>query len=261
MKGLLYKEYVSTGAKKILALMGCLLVFFLCFRIALPGGDSRSLEEAFEEMDSINPGELYDSFLGSFAYVILLAGLLELGVVMKILSGNDRSRAIQSYYKALPLLKDSLIRAKYLYFLLADLVVMAICAAIAGIFLAGAGCNEWSEHMGMMLRFGGVFIGIPLIIGGIDFLAYLGFGRKFGELLILLTLCPLGLLACWYLFFGNLSVLSNLNFGSILRWYKAHKGLVRAIGVLFPLLAGGWYYCSYRIVRRMEMKRDGVTED
>ena len=261
MKGLLYKEYVSTGAKKILGLMGCLLVFFLCMRIALPGGDSRNLEETFEEMNSINLGEMYDSFLGSFAYVILVAGMLELVVVMKILSGNDRSRVIQSYYKAMPLPKASLIKAKYLFFLLADLLIMATAAMIAGIFLVGAGHNQFSEHMQLMLRMGGVFLGIPLLIGGIDFLAYLGFGRKVGEVRVLLILCPLGLFAAWFLFFGNLSALSNLNYNAILRWYRAHKGLVRALSVLFPLAALSWYYLSYRIVRKRELGRDGLSED
>lgn len=260
MKGLLYKEYVSTHGKKLLLAFVAVLFCFLAVRIALPGGDSRNLEEAFEVQETLNTGEVYDTFLYSFVGMILLVGIMELAILVKILSSNDEGKMIRSYYQAMPMPKDALVRAKYLYYLLADVIVVGFFIVLALLYLIGAGHNQSTEAIKVGIRCAGVFAAVPLVIGAIDFYTFLGFGRKTGEVIRLLVLCPLGLAACAYLFFGDLNVISNFDIGTLTRWYRSHRMLFRVIAIGSPLLGIGIFRLSFLGVRKRLYKKGVETE-
>ena len=255
MRGLVYKEYLAMRGRYILAVLGSVLFVFTAARLALPGADKVA---GAIESKAVRDGQAHDYYLLAVVAVLLGIFFAVLPVLLKIITDGGRRRKERAYTMALPLPADSTVKAKYIAFAAVIGTFFAVYAAMAGVYFIGAGKNAATDKIVTVLHMFPFLIAAVLLVAAIDMFAYLGLGKKGGDILMLLLLAPIALVLVWYLFFGNLS--EDRDF-SLIAWWRSHKTALRLIG--YGLLAANiaLYYASYRAVRRLELRRMAETDD
>ena len=260
MKGLLYKEYLVLRGRNILTGLGIVIFSFLLFRIAFPGAD----EPAYEPGDtfaSVPAGVMYDALLLGMVCILPFCCIGLLMPAVKLITESGRKRKERAYGMALPLPADSAVKAKYIIFALLAGAFFLGSYAVFGMYFLGAGQNQASKNAETLLKMFPILMAAVMICGAVDMFAYLGLGKRKGDALILFLLLPFALALVWCFFFVDPDEFSKINFGLFLRFYDRYKALWWFLEILLIAVSVGLYYLSFRIVRRMELKRKAEFDD
>ena len=101
----------------------------------------------------------------------------------------------------------------------------------------------WPVTMPIVFEF--VYLGI--IFAAIDLGAYISLGTSKGKI-VRLTLAMLVCTAIlWFIFFGDIEKLKNMNTEMIFEWITAHQFELSLSEILGPFAVLAIYYLSYRI--------------
>lgn len=247
MAGLLYKDFVSVGGKKVVTILSCLTILFIVLRMVFPGtADSAIFLVINGEGESII--HLLDICFATVSGVFLVSacGILN-GWTGKIVEGDDRNK-IRGYLRALPLEKNAYIASKYVFIGIGAYVFLslALCWNIA----ANALCREgiMTEMLYMMNALILSFVCITLLSAAIELPLFLTIGKSSAMLIKTAIWMVIAFIVIGFCFFGDM-VWFEQHFELLvfLEWYQNHLFAVALLNILFPVITLLLYYLSYRI--------------
>ena len=70
----------------------------------------------------------------------------------------------------------------------------------------------------------------------------------------------IALLAVHYLFFGDLTLVRNLDFDRVVAWVEAHEFGLTLLNILSPFITLAVYYLSYKVTCALFVKREPVYD-
>lgn len=261
MAGLLYKDFVGIGGKRIVCiLIGCTLLF-LILRFVFPGNVSTDtgfgmVENEAGELVAMTVGDLRDSFL-----VMIPLGLIACGIALPstwttAICRNDEKNKTRQFTGALPLDKNAYIASKYIFIGIAVYVLFSLETAWIMIFNSVAGNNNCSELIAAISQLLIVFSGFSLLLASIELPFFLTLGVKKGNVLKTAIIEGLAFLAVAYLFFGNLKVFEKFDIIVFADWCKEHLVVVALISIITPIADIFIFWLSYRITCRINQNRE-----
>lgn len=246
MAGLLYKDFVSIGGKKLVALLSGLTVLFTVLRIAFPGTtDASFFLVENEDGELIN---ILDTFfiLGFGVFLIFLCSLLN-GWVKKLVEGDEKTK-IRGYLQALPLGRQTYIASKYVFLFASAYVFLSI--AMCWNIIANAFCRKGvlSDALTMLNALVPSVIYVMLLSAALELPLFLTIGRARAMYIKTAIWLVIAFVLIGFLFFGDLEWISqHVNVFAFVRWYQNHQFAIALVNILFPVITLLLYALSYRI--------------
>lgn len=261
MAGLLYKDFIGIGGKKILwILIGCTMLF-LALRLVFPGNvDTVMLggmvENEAGELVEMTVGELRDYFLVLIPMLLITCGITLPATWTIAICRNDEKNKTRQFTGTLPLDKNAYIASKYIFIGIAVYVLFSLETAWIMIFNSVAGNNNCSKMMAAISQLLIVFNSLSLLLASIELPFFLTLGVKKGNILKTAIIEGLAFLAIAYLFFGNLKVFENFDIIVFADWCKEHLVIVALISIISPIVDIIIFWLSYRITCRINRNRE-----
>ena len=246
MAGLLYKDFVSIGGKKITWIFLGLTLVYIALRAAFPGTVEIAAFTAVTETGE--KVSILDSFfaIGLGFFLIAVVGLMN-GWIGKLVEGDDKNK-IRGYIGALPLDSHAYIASKYIFIGIASYVFLSL--AFIWQIAANAFCGEGfsRELFGMIGGMIPTFTYLGLLLAAIELPMFLIFDKEKATLIKIAILILLAFGIIGFVFFGDLGWLeSHLNVEVFMRWYDSHTFEVALWNVMTPVIVLALYALSYRI--------------
>ncbi|MGN0400938.1 MAG: ABC-2 transporter permease [Acetatifactor sp.] len=246
MAGLLYKDFVSIGGKKLTWLILCLTIAFIALRMAFPGYVENTVFMTMtEEGERVNVLDVF-FVLGLGFFLVSVAGLMN-GWTGKLVEGDDKNK-IRGYIGALPLDKHAYIASKYIFIGIAAYVFLSV--AFIWQLAASAFCGKgiFEELIGLVGGFIPTFIYMVLLLAAIELPLFIILGRDKAMLVKVAIIMLLAFGVIGFLFFGDLTWLeSHFNVIIFMKWYDKHIFEVALWNVISPVIVLALYALSYRI--------------
>jgi hypothetical protein len=246
MGGLLYKDFVSVGGKKLVRIYILLTIIYMILRMAFPGtADYPALMAETEAGESVN---LLDSFFMLLPCFFVVAAIYLLNSFAgKIVDGDNKNK-IRGYLSALPLGKNTYVASKYIFLGIAAYILLS--AAFVWNIICMAFCAEgiFLDLLVMLNVCIVPLICLALLSAAIELPMFLLMGTQKAKLIKITIWLVIGLLAVGFLMFGNLQWFGEkFNIVIFVDWYQTHMMEAMLIAILFPVITLACYYLSYRI--------------
>jgi hypothetical protein len=246
MGGLLYKDFVSVGGKKLVWIYIFLTIIYMILRMAFPG--SAEYPELMAETEAGESVNLLDSiFVFLPCFFIIAAIYLLNSFVGKIVDGDNKNK-IRGYLSALPLEKNTYVASKYIFIGIAAYVLLS--AALIWNIICMAFCAEgiFLDLLEVMNAFIVPLICLALLSAAIELPMFILMGTQKAKLMKITIWLLIGLIMVGFLLFGNLQWLNEqFNITVFLDWYQTHTTETVLISVSFPVITLACCYFSYRI--------------
>lgn len=255
MGGLLYKDFVSVGGKKLLAILPALTVVFMMFRVMFPGTvDNPAYMVEYEQGQMVN---LLDIFFVTFFGIFLIAmGSLLNNWVAGIVQDDDKNK-IRAYIRTFPLDKNAYVASKYIFLGVAAYILMSL--AYIWYITANAFCGEGLfedllNQIGILIP---SFTGIVLLSAAIELPMFLTLGKEKAMLIKVTIIMLLAFLVIGFLLFGDIVWFTeNFNILIFLEWCQRNTVVVMLISIMTPVITLLLYYLSYRIACYFVCKKE-----
>ncbi|MGN0164764.1 MAG: ABC-2 transporter permease [Lachnospiraceae bacterium] len=234
MAGLLYKDFIAVKGRIYVLICVVHLQVLCALRVFVTDGESVDISIA--------------ALLLLFA--VVMPGIILFNLETAIIKADD-GRKQKQYYLSLPISRKGYVAEKYIMLLLMYYVVTSFICIEIMLCKAGMVYPEALKMVNGIQSLFPVLIGFFLIISSIELPFFLAMGTKRG--LMAKTSIVLGLffLGIVFMLFGDLTILDRIDFISLITYLQEHYIVLLVLQILFPVLAGGIYFLSYRLSCRL----------
>ena len=247
MAGLLYKDFVAVHGKLYVTLLLGITVFLALFSISpLPAA------------------AYYGGALIAGALVAMAAMTLPMIVVLSIensVISVDEGAKKKAYLMSLPVSKRQYVASKYIFILICYYVflsVLVIWAQFVNIHMEEAlSENFLMDAIGLTP----LWIQALLIVSALELPFLINVGVRAGNAIKTGIMAVILYVMFAYMLFGDLTLLENFNLMAMMEWLKEHEEITLTLQVLGPVIAGGFYYLSYRITASIYERREQENEE
>ncbi|MCR4897181.1 MAG: ABC-2 transporter permease [Lachnospiraceae bacterium] len=258
MKGLLYKDFVAIRGKRFCTILLVLTAVMFLTRIIFSDfvlGNAGYV--TIDEERVFLPDYIVLYFPAFFS--ILVAGFFS-KYLMESVRCDEQSRR-RGYLASLPVSKREYVASKYvlmgilLYVLYSLSMVWSIC--VGGLAVQTDRIRDvihLIEYMSLVLF---VFL---LFAAAIELPLLLLLGAEKVHMVEVGFFLTLGLLVVWYALFGDLGVISRLDFDRIMDAAERHSFELMAIGTGSPILVLVLYYLSFRLTTALYERKEDVYD-
>ncbi|MDE6709717.1 MAG: ABC-2 transporter permease [Oscillospiraceae bacterium] len=236
MAGLLYRELVLNKKNLLGMALGEMAVTLLMFMPLI-----------FEDEDIGLEPSVITALLSVFVFIV---GFLVLGMMTAAIFEVDESKKWAYFITSTPLTDVSQIKEKYLFTLLLYVALFIWCYFLAVLSAAlGGSANVMIAFMMMC---------IMLLTNAIEFPFIVRFGSKAGSHIKTAVMLIVMVIAFEYIFFGDLSIFGSFDkfwaFFERLSDTTLMSDIAIVLLAVFPYIAVGLYYLSYKISCKLYLK-------
>ncbi|MGN0346680.1 MAG: ABC-2 transporter permease [Lachnospiraceae bacterium] len=246
MAGLLYKDFVSVGGKKIVMLFSFLTILYIALRLIFPGTTDMELFLLHnEDGEMIHMMDVFFLFACGL-FLVAECSILN-GWIGKTVEGDDKNK-IQGYLCALPLEKNDYIASKYVFIGISVYIFLSL--SICWSITANAFCRDGmlADAFTMLASALPVIACIILLSAAVEFPLFLTVGKSKALLIKTAIWLTLAYVVVGLLFFADMGwVFEHLSITRFMDWYKNNQFFVALMNILFPVVSLVLYYFSYRI--------------
>lgn len=245
MVGLLYKDFVSMKGKKLCCSLFAFLVILTALRVAFPG--YRELSDFMLTNEHGEAVNLIDAFfcMVPMFYLIMVLGFIN-SMVSKIVE-DDQKNKIMNYVGSMPFGKHTYIAAKYVFIVILAYVAFSFYSIISIICKAFCGAGPFQDLVEASDLFALLFVMLVIFSASIELPLFLCLGYGKAMIIKVFFWLLLGFLVIGYLFFGNLSVITDFDYSVVLDFVREHTEILMIGQVLSVVVVAVIYYLSYRI--------------
>ncbi len=258
MGGLLYKDFVAVGGKRLVLCLSLFTIAYIVLRVLFPG-----TTEIPGFMAINDNGELINIidtffFMGE-CLIIIEGGYLINDLSSKIIQFDEKGR-IRSYFCALPIEKKTYVASKYIFIGIAAYIIFSLYMLWHVVALAFMGAEYLKEFTYAIAGFSIPFICLILLTTAFELPMFLLMGKGKAMMIKVGFIMFLGLLVLGFLLFGDLTVVENWDIENVINWINKHEFELILISVLSPVITMALYYASYRITTHFYERKESTDE-
>ncbi len=262
MGGLLYKEYVSFGGKKIVKFYLLDTVGFVLLRVILRGDFGG--ENMVMELDGGQMVSLWDFFFMMAPMFIIMFGVfLAFGSIGLLVEG-DKKNKVMNYVRSLPLKRNTYIASKYIFIVILEYVILTAYLIWSVIFHAFCESGILNDAMDLMDLFAPILLMVAMVMAAVELPLYIGMGKEKADMITTSFFMLVFFIVAGLLFFADCSKFSafigSADMAIIIAKINEYSSVIAAAQLLGPVFAGLLFYLSYRIsckVGNREVAIDG----
>ena len=244
MAGLLYKDFISIKGKKLTVTYMVIFAVIIIMRLLMPS--VFLLDEGIDvEMADMIADALY--WAAGMLMFIMIFGTFTVACSSKLVEDDKTRGRVIDYYSSLPVKKNQYIASHYIFI---GIMAYAVFSFTIIWYIVGSSLSKaemfaslWSVTFPLVLSY--VLFGI--VCAAIDLGSFISLGTSKGKVIKIAMFMLLGTAILWFIFFGDVESVKNMDLKMIVNWMMAHQFELSLVETIGPFIALAVYYLSYRI--------------
>ena len=244
MAGLLYKDFISIKGKKLTVTYMVIFAVIIIMRLLMPSVFLLEKDMDMEMADMLADGLYWSS--GMLLFFMIFGTVTSAWPTKLVEDDKTRGRVID-YYSSLPVKKDQYIASHYIFIGIMAYVVFSFTIIW---YIVGSSLSKsenfvplWSATLPLVLSY--VLFGI--VCAAIDLGSFISLGTSKGKVIKIAMFMLLGTAILWFIFFGDVGSVKNMDLKMIVNWMMAHQFELSLVETMGPFIALAVYYLSYKI--------------